>query len=113
MEEESPKKRENNVKNNAKPQSPAKRKRSTSSNKTNESSEIKSPPAKKTSRRGSVTSMKKFDQVENELEAMFAGLEDEDTSNNIVAPVKNEKKSTSNENNSPHKSNILQNKKSS
>merc|ERR1712088_339162 len=42
MEEESPKKKENNVKNNAKPQSPAKRKRSTSSNKTNESSEIKS-----------------------------------------------------------------------
>ena len=110
IEDESPKKKENNVK-NTKPQSPAKRKRSTSSNKTND--EIKSPPAKKTSRRGSVTSMKKFDQVENELEAMFAGLEDEDTSSNIVAPVKNEKKSTSNENNSPHKSNILQNKKSS
>jgi len=65
MEDESPKKKEN-VKNKQQ-QSPAKRKRSTSSNKTNESSEIKSPPAK-SSRRGSVTSMKKFDQVENELE---------------------------------------------
>ena len=110
IEDESPKKKENNVKN--KQQSPAKRKRSTSSNKTNESpSEIKSPPAKKTSRRGSVTSMKKFDQVENELEAMSAGIEDDDSSNNVAA-VKNEKKSSVNDK-SPHKSNSLPKKTSS
>ena len=107
MEDESPKKKDN-VKNKQQ-QSPAKRKRSTSSNKTNESSEIKSPPAK-SSRRGSVTSMKKFDQVENELEAMFAGLEDEDSSN-VATVVKNEKKSSSNEKSS-HKLNVLPKKPS-
>ena len=61
---------------------PAKRKRSTSS----KTSEEEKPA--KTSRRGSMNSVKKFDQVENELEAMFAGLEDDNEEVDSKAEVK-------------------------
>ena len=73
---------------------PAKRKRSTSS----KTSEEEKPA--KTSRRGSINSVKKFDQVENELEAMFAGLEDDNEEVDSKAEVK---KAISNSNSSASK----------
>lgn len=56
----------------------AKRKRISSSKSDNDDSESLKPASKRTARRASSTSVKKFEQVENELEAMFAGLESEE-----------------------------------